>query len=90
MEFCRKNQQIFIIFRKFTEFLLACIDLEKTHMLKVKRRDIMKKKSMDKQNQKDEITIADSNVNEVTGDSINEHRTLEMANMILQNPEEME
>jgi len=50
----------------------------------------MKKKSMDKQNQKDEITIADSNVNEVTGDSINEHRTLEMANMILQNPEEME
>jgi len=50
----------------------------------------MKKKSTDKQNQKDEITIADSNVNEVTGDSINEHRTLEMANMILQNPEEME
>lgn len=48
------------------------------------------KKSMDKHNQQDQITIADSDLHEVTGDSINEHRTMEMANLILQNPEEME
>ncbi|MDQ0162358.1 hypothetical protein [Aeribacillus alveayuensis] len=49
-----------------------------------------KRKSTDKRNRQDEITIADSNINEVTGDSINEHRTIETANQILQNSEEME